>query len=801
MKNYMDPNLTARQRAELLLKEMTLDEKIAQLTGVFSLKGYEDRMAAFFKNGIGQISTLGFRTCESMEEAAAWQRQLQTLVMESSRLHIPAAFHMEGLCGAFVQDSTSFPSGVNRGAAFDVELERAIAEIVSRQEAAYGFTQILAPVLDISRDSRMGRQSEPYGEDPTLAAALGVAYTRGIQETETAGRRPESAAKHFTGFHRGAAGIHGTDVEIGERLLREVYAKPFQAAITEAGLRGVMPCYCSINGLPMHASRQYLTGLLREEMGFDGVTVSDYGGAENTFLYQKTGESKGEAGYRCLKAGLDVELPMPAAFQEMKALFEQGEADEAYVDAAVLRVLEAKFRMGLFEHPFSLQGAELEETVHHAQDDQVSFRAAQESIILLKNKGVLPLSGKEKTIAVIGPHANNARYYFGGYTHLSMVEAMHAAMNSMAGVGGGGDAVNAEMERVPGTNVQMDEREDFGAVLRKLEPGCRSLLEVLRGKLSEAKILYAPGYYKAGADESLFPQALELVKQADVVILTLGGKNGTGSIATMGEGIDGTNINLPACQDAFMRQAAKLGKPLIGVHFDGRPVSSDAADECLDALVEAFTPAKFAAEAVANVLLGRYNPSGKLPLSVAYNAGQIPVIYNHPNGSAWHQSPSIGFTDYVDCPHRPRYCFGHGLSYTEFTYSDLVIDKKEVSPFEKLTISVKVKNSGGLAGTEVVQLYLRDVQASMTRPNKELQGFARVELQPGEEKTVRFTVAPSQMAFVDEDMKWKIEKGEVEVQLAASSEDVRLTDSYFVTKNAWLEGRDRAFCADVQIGE
>ena len=431
----------------------------------------------------------------------------------------------------------------------------------------------------------------------------------------------------------------------------------------------------------------------------------------------------------------------------------------------------------------------------------MSFRAAQQSIILLKNSGALPLSGKEKTVAVIGPHAANARYYFGGYTHVSMVEAMHAAMNSMAGVGGGGDAVHAEMERVPGTNVQIDEREDFDQVLRKLEPKCRSLLQVLREELPEAEILYAPGYYKAGADEALFDEALKLVEKADAVILTLGGKNGTGSIATMGEGIDGTNVNLPVCQDAFIRRAAAYGKPLIGVHFDGRPISSDAADEHLDAIVEAFTPAKFGAEAVVNVLLGKVNPSGKLPLSAAYNAGQIPVYYNHPNGSGWHQSPSIGFTDYVDCPHRPRYCFGHGLSYTTFAYRDLALGKKEVSPFEKLTVSVKVKNTGDVAGTEVVQLYLRDVQASMTRPNKELQGFARVELQPGEEKTVRFTVSPSQMAFVDEDMKWKIEKGEYEVQIAASSQDVRLTDSYVVTKNAWLEGRDRAFYAGVQIGE
>ena len=799
MKNYMDTSLTARERAELLLQEMTLDEKIAQLTGVFSVKGRDKEMAAFFKNGIGQISTLGFRMCESIEEASAWQRELQSAVMEASRLHIPAVFHMEGVNGALLQDTTAFPSGVNRGAGFDPALEQEIGEIVSRQEAAFGFTQILAPVLDISRDSRMGRQSEAYGEDPALAAALGAAFTHGIQETGTAGRHPESAAKHFLGFHRGAAGIHGADVEIGESLLREVYAKPFQAAISEAGLRGVMPCYCSINGLPVHASKKILTGLLREEMGFEGVTVSDYGGAENTYTVQGTGESLAEAGYRCLKAGLDVELPMPSTFAAMKELFIKGEADESILDAAVLRVLEAKFRMGLFENPYALQGTELEDTIHHSHDDEVSFRAAQQSIVLLKNNGVLPLTGEEKTIAVIGPHANNARYYFGGYTHLSMVEAMYAAMNSMAGTGGGGDSSKAEMERVPGTNVQVDETEEFNGVLRKLEPKCRNLLEVLRDELPGAEILYAPGYHKAGADESLFPEALELVRQADVVILTLGGKNGSGSIATMAEGVDGTDINLPACQDAFIREAAKFGKPLIGVHFDGRPVSSDTADEKLDALIEAFTPAKFGAEAVANVLLGKYNPSGKLPLSVARNAGQIPIYYNHPKGSGWHQGPSIGFQDYVDCSHKPRWCFGHGLSYTNFAYGDLVISKPEVVPDETLTVSLSVKNTGSVAGTEIVQLYLRDAHASMTRPCKELQGFARVELQPGEQKTVCFTVAPSQMAFVDEDGKWKIEKGEYEVQLGSSSEDIRLTGSYTVTKNAWIEGRDRGFYAKVEI--
>lgn len=800
MEKYLDKNLPAKERAFDLLSKMGLEEKMAQAAGILAVPGREEQMKQFLKHGIGQVSTLEFRNCESAEEAAQWQRTLQELVMESSEHHIPAVFHMEGLCGAFIQDMTAFPSGVNRGSAFDPELEQRIGEIVSRQEAAFGITQVLAPVLDISRDSRMGRQSEPYGEDPVLAAALGTAFTKGIQETETAGRRPESVAKHFLGFHNSQGGIHGANVDAGDRLLSEIYGKPFQAAIRDARLRGVMPCYCSIGGLPIHASKQYLTDLLRTEMGFDGVVVSDYSAVENVHQVQHVGESKGEAGLRCMKAGMDVELPMPSCYgEEMKGYFAEGLEDTAALDRAVLRVLEAKFRMGLFENPYALTGEELKKAVHHDGDDEASKQAAQESLVLLKNNGALPLTGEEKTIAVIGPHAGNARYYFGGYTHLSMVEAVHAAANSMAGVGAGGDTAGLQMERVPGTNVQADETEEFHNVLKKLHPQCRNLIEVLKAEMPGTKILYAAGYPKVGADTSGFEEALAAVSEADAVILTLGGKNGSGSVATMGEGVDGTDINLPPCQDAFIREAKKHKKPLIGVHFDGRPISSDTADELLDAIVEAWTPAVFGAEAVANVLTGKYNPSGKLPLSVARSAGQIPIYYNHPNGSAWHQGASIGFQDYVDMPHTPRYFFGHGLSYTTFLYEDLVVEKKQVNPGENLQISLTVQNTGAVSGTEVVQLYLRDEKASMTRPVKELQGFVRVGLAPGEKKKVVFTVSPGQTAFLDEDMRWKIEKGEIRVLIGASSEDIRLEDAFSINGDLWIEGRERKFYADAEI--
>ncbi|WP_281820166.1 glycoside hydrolase family 3 N-terminal domain-containing protein [Eisenbergiella massiliensis] len=749
---------------------------------------------------MGEVSTLEMRRMETLEEAAAWQRKVQEIVMANSEHHIPAIFHMEGLCGAFIQDATSFPSGIGRASSFDTGLEEKIAEIVSRQEAACGITHVLAPVLDISRDSRMGRQGETYGEDPVLASAMGTAYTRGIQKGETAGRRTESVAKHFLAFHNSEGGIHGANSMTPERTLEEIYGKPFQAAITESNLRGIMPCYCTLNGEPVSASRTILTKLLREEMGFDGLCISDYGAIGNVHNCQHVGETAEEAGLLCMEAGMDVEMPNPAGYNDkLAAQFAKGEADTALLDRAVLRVLTAKFRMGLFEHPFALQGEELRKAFSHEKDREVSLQSAKESMVLLKNEGVLPISRDTKKIALIGPHADCARKFFGGYTQMCMMESTYAVANSIAGVSGSENVDNKKIITVPGTNIQSDETEEFDEILKRQKPGCRSLLEELHEKMPDAEIIYAYGYPIAGTDTSRFAEALEAVRKADVVILTLGGKHGTCSMASMGEGVDGADINLPECQDAFIRLAAELGKPMIGVHFNGRPVSSDAADRYLDAILEAWNPSEAGAEAVVSVLLGDYNPGGKMPVTTAYHAGQLPVYYNHFHNSSWHQTGSIGFLNYVDLPHTPRYYFGHGLSYTTFAYSELQISSDEVAPFEKLTISLKVENTGDRAGDEVVQLYLHDAFASMARPVRELAGFLRVGLEPGEKKIVIFTVEPSQMAFLDKDMRWKIEKGKIEVEIGSSSDDIRLTGSYEVTENGWIAGKDRAFYAKAAV--
>ena len=834
---YRDTTKSPAERARELLEELTLEEKMAQLTCIFPFGDSFDDMEQQAKEmpyGTGQVSTLEMRRIHTLDEAAAWQRKMQETVMTQSPHHIPAILHMEGLCGGFIQESTSFPSGIARGSGWDPKLEEKIARTVAEQEAACGITHILAPVLDISRDSRMGRQGETYGEDPALAAALGAAYTRGVQTTQADGRKPESVAKHFLGFHNSQGGIHGSQSDTPPRLLEEIYGKPFQAAITESGLKGIMPCYNSIDGEPASVSHRLLTDLLRERMGFDGLAVSDYGGISNAHEVQHIGETIAETGLLAMEAGMDMEMPKAAGYgEELKEMFRSGQADMGLLDRTVLGVLEAKYRMGLFEHPFAADGEELHRIFDKTEGAELSLQSARESMILLKNNGALPLSGKIRKLAVIGPHADCARKFFGGYTHLCMMESVYAVKSSIAGVedspesgrldteqakgdaqtgqsGTSGGEVRSDsavlpggepVEYVPGTQLQSDEAKLFDDILRLQKPECRSLLEELKLRMPDTEILYAYGYPVAGADESGFKEALKAVKEADAVILTLGGKHGTCSMATMGEGVDAANINLPECQDAFIRAAAACGKTLIGVHFDGRPISSDTADRYLDAIVEAWSPAESGAQTVADVLLGAYNPGGKLPVSVAYNAGQIPVFYNHPNGSAWHQQESIGFVNYVDLPHTPRYCFGHGLSYTCFAYTDLEISTTEVEPDGEVTIRCTVENTGDRAGDEVVQLYLRDRFASMTRPVKELAGFCRIHIEPKEKIRVTFTVKADQTAFLDREMRWKVERGDIDVEIGSSSEDIRLTGEFRITQDRWINGAERTFYAGVETEE
>lgn len=802
-------NEKCKEKAQALLEDMSVDEKVAQIGGIMYIEGMYERMAPFLTNGMGEISCLCVREMKTIEEVVAWQRRVQKDIMERSPHHIPAIFHIEGLCGSFTQGSTSLPSGVSRGSSFDVELEEDLGELVARQELACGFTHVLAPVLDVARDPRMGRCGESYGEDAALVSAMGTAFTRGIQKATEADKHADAVAKHFYGFHASSGGIHGANADLCDRDHLQTFGKPFQAAIAEAELRGIMPCYCTVNGEPFSLSHYYLTEVLRDEMGFDGCVFSDYGAISNAHEFDHVGESMTEVGLMALEAGMDQELPFPQCYnpQEFAQCFKDGTADMALLDAACLRVLTAKFRMGLFDDPFAMDFEKVQEIYDEPANRRLTLRSARESLVLLKNEAVsgcgdgdeeekvLPISSNTKKIAVIGCHANNARYFFGGYTHMDMATAQLAATNSMAGVGQSDKGGRPENILLPGSQVQDDEQEGFDAVLQLQKPGCRNLVEELTERLPQTQIRYAYGYPKYGNDTSYFTEALETARDADLVILTLGGKWGSGSICTMGEGIDTMDIGLPPCQEAFLEEVSKLGKPLVGLHFSGRPISSDIADEKLDAILECWCPSEAGAEAVADVLLGKVNPSGKLPVCVAVNAGQIPVYYNQLWGSGTTQARSIGFTNYVDGSHAPRYYFGHGLHYTQFAYSNLVIDRAETAPDQPVKISVDIENTGQREGTEIPYLFLRDDWASMVRPSMDLYGFARVTLAPGEKKTVTFTLEPSQTAFLtnNREHEWKIEKGSFSVMIGAAADDIRLTGSFAVTADRIINGRDRKF--------
>ncbi len=788
MEKYRDSSLSAEERAEDLISRMGLDEKMGQVVCFWPrlLPTDEETFEEQYPQGAGMLAMTYMRMIKTRQGSVDFQRKWQEKVMAKSTHHIPAICHLEGICGATVQEAISFPNGLARGASFDPELEEKIGEIVGREESAMGTSQVFAPVLDINTDPRNGRMGETYGEDPTLASAMGAAYVRGVQKEHGTEQKIEAVAKHFAGFHGSAAGIESSNFEVSDRTYHEVYLKPFQACMSEAGLRGVMPCYTPINGEGTSASKKILTRILRGTMGFDGLVVSDYTGITKLFERNKLFDSREEAAYRSLAAGMDFETPLKRSISdELVEQFRRGERDMAVLDAAVYRILVAKFRMGLFEHPFAMSEEELDRLFVMEGDAEISKKSARESMVLIKNNGILPIKSSPKVIAVIGPHAKSARFFFGSYTHYSTAEGNYAMQHEKDRT-----AAGLEVETIGNTPIQRSNDKDYEELLHHQKPECRSLLEELERRYPESRIVYSYGYDVVGDDDSHYIEAIENARDADLVILTLGGKHGTRKIATMGEGTDSASVNLPQGQEKFITAIKELGKPMIGVHFDGRPISSDAADRYLDAILEAWSPSEFGAEAVVDILSGTFNPCGKLPVSVVYNAGQIPLSYRPMNGSSFTPYTSIGvYGSYLDCPHDPRYSFGHGLSYTDFEYSELEVKVEK----EGVVVSLSVENTGPVDGTEVVLLFAGDENASVIRPVRELVGFGRVELRAGEKKRVSTFVRFGQLAFYQEDGVFISERGWFTLEAGASAGDIRLSDRFMLQRDMTFEEKSRGF--------
>ena len=757
---YKDSAQPISARVDDLLARMTLDEKLAQLGCVWSMQLVDgeafslERARERMPNGTGHVTRIGASTGLRPRDSAAFMNAIQHFLVEQSRLGIPAIVHEESTAGFTARDATQFPQAIGLASSFEPELIEAMASVIREQMLAVGARHTLAPVLDVTRDPRWGRTEETYGEDPYLAGRMGVAYVRGLQSESLAGG-VVCTGKHFLGYGMSEGGLNHAPAHIGPRELREVYAEPFRAAIAEAGLASIMNAYNEIDGQPCGGSAAILDDLLRGELGFDGVVVADYFTTRLLVDYHRVAADKGEAGQRALEAGLDVELPQLDCYGEpLRERVERGDLDLAVVDRSVRRLLRMKFELGLFERPY-VDEARAARVYDTPAQRALAREIATKSLVLLKNDDdVLPLDRGIGTLAVIGPSADDVRLLEGDYHYPAHVEIVYKA-----GV-------------LP---------EEFDDILPRsaesaFKPGpyfpeMVSLLDGIRAAVSpQTELVVARGCEISGDDESGFDEAVAAARRADACILAVGGKSGLLPDCTSGEFRDSAELRLPGVQEKLVRAVAATGTPVVVVVVSGRAHVLAGLVECIPALLYAWLPGEEGGHAVADVLFGEVSPAGRLPVSLPRSSGQVPVYYGHKSGSG--RSQMLG--DYVDMPTSPLFPFGHGLAYTRFDYGELRLGSETIAPDEPLEIELDVRNSGECAGDEVVQLYVHDVVASLTRPARQLAGFARVALEPAQTRTVTFTFDPSQLAFYDADMRLVVEPGEIEIAVGASSADLRV---------------------------
>lgn len=779
-----------QQRARKILDGMTNEQKLAQVIGMFGGSMVPVEVLHRFTDGLGEIS---FVPGEATKEEN-YQRSLQEEEIVKGNCGIPAIRHNEALTGQMTADSTVFPSAIGLAATWNPELVQQMGDHIRRQMVAEGTRQALSPVMDVARDHRWGRMGETYGEDPTLCAAMSVAFVKGIQSDDLT-QGVIATGKHFLGYGCSEGGLNMGSNPITPRELREVYAKPFQAAITEAKLGSIMNSYGSIDGELVIGSRHILTDLLRNEMGFEGMVVSDYTAIEK-LVELKVCPDMAKAGLEALKAGLDCELPMPSGYtaKMLELLAQDAEAQQA-LDRAAQKMLEAKIKLGLLDAP-AARKEWLESAYDRSEAEPLSLRAAHESIVLLKNDGILPLSVGNGKIALIGPHTDSIRLLFGGYTYPAAYERdTTGAMLEMPGMANLSKREPSPYQadflpgsKVRGTSSYVEEN------LRSHYAGTTpTIAEALREKCPNAEIRCVKGCEYAGNDRSGIQEAVEVAQWADVVILVCGNKYGWGISSTIGEGTDSDHIGLPGVQNELAKQIATVGKPTVFVHMNARPISSEVICGACNAVLENWYPGDTGGKALMDVLFGDYNPAGRLPVTAARNAGQIPIHHAQRNGSGYRPG-AMTIANYVDSTTEPLFYFGHGLSYTEFAYSNLSVTP-EVNAAGMAEISCDVSNIGSRDGDEVVQVYVTDELASMLRPAEELAGFRRIHLKAGQTKRVRFTVHTDQFAFLNQKMEWIVEAGEMSVRVGASSRDIRLSGGFRITDTAAIDPKTRGFYA------
>jgi beta-glucosidase len=699
---------------ESLLGRMTLEEKFGQLSqppghGSDTGPGAQEGDAKQVRQGrIG--SFLGVY-------GAQRTRELQRAAVEESRLGIPLLFGHDVIHGF----RTIFPVPLGEAASFDVAAVEGAARIAAVEGTAHGVHWTYAPMVDVARDPRWGRIVEGSGEDPYLGSAMAAARVRGFQGKDLAADDTMLAtAKHFVAYGAAEAGRDYNTVDISERTLREVYLPPFRAAV-EAGAQSVMAAFNEVSGMPMHANRGLIDGVLRKEWGFDGVVVSDYNGVQE-LIPHGLAATRADAGRQALRAGVDIDMVSDIYAKYMPAEVRAGRVPVAQVDASVRRVLQAKCVLGLFEDPYRYSDVSREQVRTLTPEHRSAAREmARKSLVLLKNEGaVLPLSKTVRTLAVIGPLAQDRR----------------AMLGSWAAAGRAEDAVT------PLEGIQAA----VGAGTR---------------------VLHAKGAEILGTDQSGFAEAVRIARGADAVVMFLGEDQDMS-----GEASNRTSLDLPGVQEQLALAVQATGKPVVVVLFNGRPLSIGALDEEVPAIIEAWFPGVEAGHAIADVLFGDANPAGRLPVTFPRNVGQVPIHYAHKNTGRPPSEKEKYSSKYLDVSWTPLYAFGHGLSYTTFRYDRLTAKRPRIGVDGTQEVEVVVTNTGRRAGDEVVQLYVRDDVGSVTRPVKELRGFRRIHLQPGETRTLTFVLAADDLAFYDIGMKRVVEPGTFTLFAGGNSVDL-----------------------------
>ncbi|MGA7678261.1 MAG: glycoside hydrolase family 3 N-terminal domain-containing protein [Dehalococcoidia bacterium] len=760
MEIYRDASQTIDARVKDLISKMTLDEKVAQLGGVWSYEVLEAgrfslKMAeALIGNGIGQICRPGVATGFPPKDMAELLNGIQKFLAENTRLCIPALVHEECLNGFMAKNATIFPQIIGMASTWEPELVDKMTRVTRAQMMAVGVRQGLSPVLDVVRDPRWGRVEETYGEDTYLVATMGTAFVKGLQSQDIK-QGVVATLKHFVGYGKPEGGLNWAPADIPPRMLREVYLYPFKKAIKEGGALSVMNAYHEIDGIPCGASTELLTDILRNEWGFGGIVVADYYAVDNLWSYHRIAPDKANAARLALTAGIDIELPNHDCYaQPLKEQIEKGLVSKKLIDRAVSRVLRLKFMLGLFENPY-VKAEEAAKVFDLPEHRKLALETARKSIVLLKNKdNILPLSKNIKTIAIIGPNADVQRNLLGDYTYPAHIEITVMAA----------EAAGAQLP-------SPDERADHVTV------PVVTVLEGIKAKVGKGtSILYAAGCEYNSASKDGFSEAVKAAQTADAAILVVGGKSGLTPDCTCGEMRDSAELRLPGVQDDLVKAIYETGTPVVLILVDGRPLALGWIVEKIPAIIEAWLPGEEGGNAVADVLFGDYNPGGKLPISFPAKVGQIPVYYGHkPSGSR-----SQFWGDYVDASTSPAFEFGYGLSYTTFNFSNLRIEPNRVPLTGKTSIIVDIKNTGNRAGEEVVQLYINDVVASITRPVKELKGFKRIALEPAETRTVEFELPAEALGFYDKDMEFTVEPGVFKVMVGRSSKDIILEGEFEV---------------------